>query len=75
MLSVSIQRLKILMDGLSDSMFLVPIQWLKIPMDGFSDSMSLVLIRWLKTPMDELIITIIAPKLIFLPIIQMFEIK
>ena len=50
------------MDGLSDSMFLVPIQWLKILMDGFSDSMSLVLIQWLKTPMDELIITIIAPK-------------
>ena len=32
-LLVSIQWLKIPMDGLSDSMFLVSIQWLKIPMD------------------------------------------
>ena len=63
------------MDGLSDSMFLVSIQRLKIIMDGLSDSMFLVPIQWLKTPMDELIITIIAPKLIFLPIFQMFEIK
>ena len=35
----SIQWLKIQMDGLSDSIFLVSIQWLKIPMDGLSDIM------------------------------------
>ena len=33
MFSVSIQWLKIPMDGLSDSKFLLSIQWLKIPMD------------------------------------------